>query len=125
MAQAPNGGEIEIWGDGEQTRSFLYIDECLEGTFRLMQSDCPEPLNIGSSEMISINGLAGKIISLSNKRVGIRHIDGPLGVRGRNSDNGLIWQRLGWKPTMPLDAGLEPTFDWIASQVDAPAVENV
>ena len=125
VAQAPNGGEIEIWGDGEQTRSFLYIDECLEGTFRLMQSDCSEPLNIGSSEMISINGLAGKIISLSNKRVGIRHIDGPLGVRGRNSDNSLIWQRLGWKPTMPLDAGLEPTFDWIASRVSESAPEKV
>ncbi len=125
VAQAPNDGEIEIWGDGEQTRSFLYIDECLEGTFRLMQSDCSEPLNVGSSEMVSINGLAGKIISLSNKRIGIRHIDGPLGVRGRNSDNGLILQRLGWKPTMPLDAGLEPTFNWIASQVEAPAVEKV
>jgi nucleoside-diphosphate-sugar epimerase len=124
VAQAPNGSEIEIWGDGEQTRSFLYIDECLEGTLRLMQSGCSEPLNIGSSEMISINGLAGKIISLSNKRIGIRHIEGPLGVRGLNSDNGLIWQRLGWKPTMPLDAGLEPTFNWIASQVEAQAAES-
>jgi GDP-D-mannose 3',5'-epimerase len=124
VAQAPNEGEIEMWGDGEQTRSFLYIDECLEGTFRLMQSDCSEPLNIGSSEMISINGLAHKIIALSNKRIGIRHIDGPLGVRGRNSDNALIWQRLGWKPTRPLDAGLEPTFNWIASQVDGAASEK-
>ena len=124
VAQAPNGGEIEIWGDGEQTRSFLYIDECLEGTFRLMRSDCSEPLNIGSSEMISINGLARKIIGLSNKRIGIRHVDGPLGVRGRNSDNGLIWKRLGWQPTMPLEASLEPTFNWIAMQVEATSVEK-
>ena len=95
-----------------------YIDECLEGTFRLMQSDCSEPLNIGSSEMISINGLAHKIIALSNKRIGIRHIDGPLGVRGRNSDNTLIKKVLGWEPEISLRTGLAKTYRWIEEQIE-------
>jgi len=117
VAQASDGGEIEIWGDGNQTRSFLFIDECLEGVRRLFESEFPGPLNIGSDEMVSINELAALVIAISGKRLRVRHIDGPLGVRGRNSDNRLIGQVLGWKPSLPLAAGLEKTYHWIASQI--------
>jgi nucleoside-diphosphate-sugar epimerase len=117
VAMVDSGGEVEIWGDGEQTRSFLYIDECLEGTLRLMRSDWTGPVNIGSEEMISINGLAETIADLAGKRITLRHVDGPLGVRGRNSNNTLIGQRLGWKPRAPLREGLKPTFEWIDLQV--------
>src|SRR4029077_13673199 len=106
VAMAPSGGEIEIWGDGKQTRSFLYIDECLEGVERLMQSEFTGPVNIGSDEMVSINQMAAMVIGISGKRLGIRHIDGPLGVRGRNSDNRLIAEKLGWRPSLPLRRGL-------------------
>ncbi len=119
VAQAPDGGEIEIWGDGCQTRSFLYIDECLEGVRRLVDSDFIGPVNIGSEEMVSINQLAELIMEIAGKHLRIRHIAGPLGVRGRNSDNRLISERLGWRPSLPLRAGLEKTYSWIAEQVRA------
>ena len=114
---AESGGEIEIWGDGLQTRSFLYIDECLEGSIRLMRSDCRDVLNIGSDEMISINGLAQMVAEIANKRVTTKHISGPLGVRGRNSDNRLIQERLGWRPRDPLKRGMAITYAWIEHQV--------
>jgi len=117
VAETPDGGEIEIWGDGKQTRSFLYIDECLEGVRRLMESDFEGPVNIGSDEMITINGLGEAIMSIAGKRLAIRHISGPLGVRGRNSDNRLILEKLGWVPTRPLQEGLEKTYAWIEKQV--------
>ena len=113
-----SNGEIEVYGDGKQTRSFLYIDECVEGIRRLMESDCTEPLNIGSDEVISINDFAQMIIDISKKEVVIKNIDVPqLGVRGRNSDNTLIKEKLGWSPTQPLRVGIEKTYKWIESQV--------
>lgn len=117
VAMTPNGGEIEIWGDGKQTRSFLYIDECLEGTLRLVRSDWTGPVNIGSEEIISIDGLADMVMDIAGKKLTKRHVSGPLGVRGRNSDNRLISQRLGWAPSQPLRAGLEKTYAWIAEEV--------
>ena len=117
VAKAENGGQIEVWGDGLQTRSFLYIDECLEGTIRLLRSDFEGPVNIGSEEMISINGLAEMVIGISNKQIEINNIPGPLGVRGRNSHNDLIEQKLGWKPSQPLSKGIEKTYNWILSQL--------
>ena len=119
VAEAKDGGEIEIWGDGKQTRSFLYIDECVEGVRRLMESDCSEPLNIGSEEMVTINQLAQIIMEVASKNLRIRHVPGPLGVRGRNSDNRLIAERLGWKPSRPLREGIEKTYRWIEQQVRA------
>jgi nucleoside-diphosphate-sugar epimerase len=117
VAMAEDGGEIEMWGDGKQTRSFLYIDECLEGVRRLMQSDWTGPVNIGSEEMVTINGLAELIMDIAGKSLRIKHIPGPLGVRGRNSDNSLIQEKLGWKPKQPLRTGLEITYKWIEEQV--------
>ena len=117
VAETPNGGEIEMWGDGTQTRSFLYIDECIEGVRRLMESDIIEPLNIGSDEMVSINTLAKMAMEIAGKNVNIKHIPGPLGVRGRNSDNRLIKEKLGWKPNWSLRKGLELTYNWISEQV--------
>jgi len=117
IAAAPENGEIEIWGDGEQTRSFLYIEECLDGVERLMGSDFEGPVNIGSEEMVTINRLAEVIMDIAGKRLSIRHIEGPLGVRGRNSDNRLIRERLGWAPSRPLREGLVKTYEWIAAQV--------
>lgn len=117
VAMAPDGGEIEIWGDGKQTRSFMYVDECLEGTLRLARSNWMGPVNIGSDEMVTINQLAEMIIGISGKKLSIKHIDGPLGVRGRNSDNRLIEKKLGWRPTKPLIEGIKSTFDWINKQV--------
>ncbi len=114
-----SGGRIEIWGDGEQTRSFLYIDECLEGVRRLMESDFTGPVNIGSEEMVSINQLAAIIMQVARKRLSIVHVPGPLGVRGRNSDNRLIRERLNWAPSQPLRQGLEKTYAWIEAQVHA------
>jgi len=117
VAEAPEGSLIEIWGDGKQTRSFLYIDECLEAVRRFMESDFAGPVNIGSEEMISINGLAELVMGIAGKELSIRHIPGPLGVRGRNSDNRLIADKLGWKPSRPLREGLQQTYEWIHSQV--------
>ena len=118
VAQAREGAEIEIWGDGKQTRSFLYIDECLDGVRKLMDAkDFFGPVNIGSEEMVSINQLAGTVIDLSDKKLKIRHIKGPLGVRGRNSDNRLLRQKLGWEPKMKLKDGLAFTYRWIKDQL--------
>ena len=113
VAMAEDGGKIEIWGDGEQTRSFLYIDECVEGTVRLTRSDWTGPVNIGSDEMVTINKLADMAMDISGKKLTKIHIEGPLGVRGRNSDNRLIEKKLGWRPVKPLKQGLEKTYRWI------------
>jgi GDP-D-mannose 3', 5'-epimerase len=118
VAQASNHGTIEIWGDGLQTRSFLYIDECLEGIRRLMDSNFTGPVNIGSDEMVTINQLAELAMDIAGKKLTIHNIKGPVGVRGRNSDNCLISEKLGWRPTRPLREGLEKTYAWIAGQVD-------
>jgi GDP-D-mannose 3',5'-epimerase len=118
VAEAGVGGEIEIWGDGRQTRSFLYIDECLEGIRRLMDSDFTGPVNLGSEEMVTINQLAYMVMEIAGKQLSIRHIPGPLGVRGRNSDNHLIQEKLHWRPSRPLREGLEKTYAWISGQVE-------
>ena len=110
IAMARDGEDIEIWGDGEQTRSFLYIDECVEGTVRLLRSNFAGPVNIGSQEMVTINQLVDIVADLDGKRIGKKHIPGPLGVRGRNSDNRLIREELHWAPSQPLRTGLEPTY---------------
>jgi GDP-D-mannose 3', 5'-epimerase len=117
VAEQTEGGEIEIWGDGEQTRSFLYIDECVEGTVRLMRSSFAGPVNIGSQEMVTIDRLVDLVADIAGKRIGKTHIAGPQGVRGRNSDNRLIRKKLHWQPTQPLRAGLDPTYRWIEAQV--------
>jgi nucleoside-diphosphate-sugar epimerase len=117
VAEASNRGEVEIWGDGLQTRSFLYVDECLEGTTRLLRSSFTGPVNVGSDEMVTINQLVELVADIAGKKLTIRHKDGPLGVRGRNSDNRLIKQRLGWAPTQSLRSGLEKTYAWIEQQV--------
>jgi len=117
VAKAENGGEIGMWGDGNQTRSFLYIDECLEGIRKLMDSDFTGPVNIGSEEMITINDLAEMIMNIAGKKLTIKHIEGPLGVRGRNSDNNLIFEKIGWKSTHPLSEGLKKTYCWIEEEV--------
>ena len=117
VAEAPDGGEIEIWGDGLQTRSFLFIDECLEGVRRLMESAFPGPVNLGSEEMVTINQLAEMVIGISGKKLRIRHISGPLGVRGRNSDNRLIREKLGWAPSRSLMEGLAKTYKWVSDEV--------
>jgi nucleoside-diphosphate-sugar epimerase len=121
VAEAAPDGEIEIWGDGRQTRSFLYIDECIEGVRRLMESNFTGPVNIGSEEMISINNLAFMIAGIAGKNITLRHIDGPLGVRGRNSDNRRIAEKLGWAPSRPLAEGIATTYKWIEAQVRAAA----
>lgn len=108
---------IEVWGDGKQTRSFLYIDECIEGTIRLMRSDFTGPVNIGSEEMVTIDQLAHMIMDIAGVQLEIRHIKGPVGVRGRNSDNTLVYEKLGWKPSEPLRKGMEITYRWIEDQV--------
>jgi GDP-D-mannose 3', 5'-epimerase len=118
VAETDDGGSIEIWGDGMQTRSFLYIDECIEGVRRLMESDFPGPVNIGSGEMVTINQLAEMAMEIAGKKLEIKHISGPLGVRGRNSDNRLISEKLSWKPSRALREGLETTYHWIHSQLE-------
>ncbi len=117
IAETPEGGAIEVWGDGQQTRSFLYIDECLEATCRLMRSGFSGPVNVGSEEMIRINDLARMVARVAGKSVLIRNIPGPLGVRGRNSDNRLIREKLGWAPAQPLEKGIALTYSWISEQV--------
>ena len=111
-------GSIEIWGDGNQTRSFLYIDECIEGIQRLIESDFEGPVNIGSDEMVTINQLVDIASEISNKKIEKLYIKGPLGVRGRNSDNKLIYEKLGWKPDYSLKKGIEKTYQWISAQID-------
>lgn len=117
VAEARDGGEIEIWGDGKQTRSFLYIDECLQGTIKIMRSDFTGPVNIGSEEMVTINQLADMVMKIAKKKLTKKHISGPQGVRGRNSDNRLIYEKLGWRPSQPLEVGLSKTYAWIEEQV--------
>jgi nucleoside-diphosphate-sugar epimerase len=119
VAEATDGGVIEMWGDGKQTRSFLFIDECLDGIKKLMDStDFRGPVNIGSEEMVTINQLAKMAMKIAGKKLTIQHIDGPLGVRGRKSDNTLIREKLGWEPSQPLFVGLEKTYTWIEKQVN-------
>ena len=117
VAMAKDGESIEVWGDGKQTRSFLYIDECIEAMLRLMESDFCGPVNIGSEEMIAINDFAQMAIDISGKDVTIKNIEGPEGVRGRNSDNALLGEKLGWVPSDTLREGMEKTYEWIAEQV--------
>ena len=117
VAMAKDGGEIEIWGDGKQTRSFLIVDECVEGVRRLMESDFSQPVNIGSEEMISINDFAKMIIGISGKTISLKNIPGPEGVRGRNSDNALIQEKLNWKPITPLKDGVKKTYNWIVGEI--------
>jgi GDP-D-mannose 3',5'-epimerase len=116
VARAKSGDSIEIWGDGTQTRSFLYIDECLEGVMRLTRSEFEGPVNIGSDEMVSINQLVDLVADIAGKKIVKHHIPGPTGVRGRNSDNRMISEKLGWRPTKPLKEGLEKTYRWIEAQ---------
>ena len=128
VAEAPEGSEVEVWGDGLQTRSFLYIDECVEAVLRLMESDFMGPVNIGSEEMVSINQLAQMTIDISQKKLGIHNIQGkefqkkygfkcPTGVRGRNSDNRLYREKIGWEVSQPLAVGMAKTYEWINQQV--------
>jgi len=128
-AETPDGDEIEVWGDGTQTRSFLYVDECVEAVIRLMNSDFAGPVNIGSEEMVTINQLAGMAIAISDKDIKIKNIEGeeffqkygfkcPLGVKGRNSDNKLYKEKIGWESPQPLSIGLKKTYNWIKSQID-------
>jgi nucleoside-diphosphate-sugar epimerase len=121
VAEAGDRGKIEIWGDGRQTRSFLYIDECIEGTLRIMHSGVVCPVNIGSEEMITINTLAEAIAAIAGKRIRLVHVPGPQGVRGRRSDNEFAREHLEWAPSMPLASGLEATYRWIAAQLSAAA----
>jgi GDP-D-mannose 3',5'-epimerase len=117
VAEINNNGSIEIWGDGKQTRSFLFIDECIDGIRKLMDSDFSGPVNIGSDEMVTIDELANIAIKISEKDVVINHIPGPQGVRGRNSDNTLIKQKLNWSPSQSLVTGIEITYNWIQNQL--------
>ena len=119
-------GEIEIWGDGEQTRSFTYIDDCLEGTLRLMDSDVAEPLNVGSEQLVTINQLVDIVESIADVKLKRRYkLDAPKGVRGRNSDNTLIRQRLGWAPSIRLEEGMRQTYEWIHAQMSSQAHRRV
>jgi nucleoside-diphosphate-sugar epimerase len=124
IAAARSGSEVAVWGDGEQTRSFLYVDECLEGTTRLIRSGFAGPVNIGSEEMVTINQLVDLVADIAGKRIIKMHVSGPQGVRGRNSDNRLIQQKLEWAPSLPLRNGMEITYSWIESQVGSNSVEE-
>ncbi len=117
VAEAEDGSYIEVWGDGKQTRSFLFIDECVEAVRRLVKSDFTGPVNIGSEEMISINDFARLTIEISGKNLSIRNIKGPTGVRGRNSDNHLLEEKIGWVPSLPLKKGMIETYNWVNKQV--------
>lgn len=118
VALAKNGGEIEVWGPGTQTRSFLYIDECIEGIHRIMNSDCKVPVNLGSERMISINDLVMLIAEIAGKKLAIKNIPGPIGVMGRTSDNKLIKETIGWSPDEDLEYGLKQTYEWINDQIN-------
>ncbi len=124
VATAEDGGEIEIWGDGKQTRSFLYVDECVEGSVKLMRSGFTGPFNIGSEEMISIDGLVDLVSAIAGKKLKKRHVPGPTGVRGRNSDNHLIREKLDWAPSAPLRLGLARTYEWVDRQVQGPEAKR-
>ena len=118
VAYCEDGGTIDMWGDGEQTRSFLYIDECIEATRRLMQSEFMGPVNIGSEEMVTINQLVATVAKVAGKTININHIDGPLGVRGRNSNNDLIREKLNWDYGMTLEQGISKTYQWILGEIE-------
>jgi GDP-D-mannose 3', 5'-epimerase len=118
IAVADEGGEIEVWGDGKQTRSFCYIDDCVEGIVRTMHSSCSEPLNMGTDHLVTVDELAHIIIGISGKQdLRIRHVQGPQGVRGRNSDNSKLAASLGWRPEITLEDGLAATYGWIKAKV--------
>src|SRR5204863_3996627 len=119
VAESDNGSFIEVWGDGKQTRSFLFIDECVEAVRRLMESDFTGPVNVGSEEMIAINDLVKMVAEVAQKEIKIKNIPGPTGVRGRNSDNKLIREKLNWAPSQPLVDGITKTYNWINNQVVA------
>lgn len=120
VAQTRDGGSVEIWGDGEQTRSFCYIDDCVEGIYRLMRSEYRDPLNLGRDRMVTINQLAEIIIEIAGRRdISLQHVPGPQGVRGRNSDNSRLREVLGWEPATPLETGLVPTYRWIEKMVSS------
>lgn len=121
IAMAQEGEAIEVWGDGEQTRSFCHVDDCVEGIYRIMNSDHPAPINLGTDRMVTINDLAEIIIGISGKSLSIEHVDGPQGVRGRNSDNTTLRETLGWEPEISLEQGLVGTYRWIEKQVAARA----
>src|SRR5207245_84541 len=131
VALAENGEQIEVWGDGEQTRSFMYVDDCVEGLIRIMASDCRDALNLGTDELVTINGLVDMIAKIAGKRLEkVHNLSGPQGVRGRNSDNSMLRRVLGWEPSIRLEQGLAVTYQWIESEVrtlpkyavEAPAV---
>jgi nucleoside-diphosphate-sugar epimerase len=118
-ALPPEGGVIEVWGNGAQTRSFLYVDECVEGLLRIMASDFAGPVNLGSEEMVTINELVDRVAEIADKAVEKRHVPGPIGVPGRNSDNRLLRSELGWEPCQPLTTGLRDTYAWIEGRIQA------
>ena len=120
VAEASSGGEIEVWGDGRQTRSFCYVDDCVEGIYRIMMSDYSRPLNLGTDRIVTIDELAQIVMKIAGKTdLRLRHVDGPQGVRGRNSDNSRIREVLGWEPSIQLDEGLDATYRWIERQIAA------
>lgn len=118
IAMAGNNGTVEVWGDGMQTRSFLFIDDCIDATIKLMRSDCKVIVNIGSDQLVSINDLVEIISDIAGKKIVKKHIDGPLGVRGRNSDNQLIKKELSWQPSITLKEGINQTYNWVIDQIN-------
>ncbi|MDO8689276.1 MAG: NAD-dependent epimerase/dehydratase family protein [Dehalococcoidia bacterium] len=118
VAMAPDGGFVEVWGDGKQTRSFMYIDDCVEGIYRIMQAGYSAPVNLGSTELITINALTELVIAISGKHLKIKNVPGPQGVRGRNSDNNELIRRLNWEPSIPLKVGMQKTYEWVLTQVN-------
>jgi GDP-D-mannose 3', 5'-epimerase len=121
IALAQDGGEIEVWGDGEQTRSFMYVDDCVEGLVRIMGSNHNLPLNLGTDELVTINELVAIVARIAGQRISKRHVIGPQGVRGRNSDNTRLREILGWEPSILLEQGLAVTYEWIRAQVRSKA----
>ncbi len=120
LALAADGDEIEVWGDGHQTRSFMHVDDCVEGIYRIMRSDYPHPLNLGTDELVTVNQLVDLVAGIAGKDIAKRHdLSKPQGVRGRNSDNGRLREALGWEPQIPLSEGLVPTYQWIESELKA------
>ena len=118
VALATDGDEIEVWGDGQQTRSFMHVNDCVEGIYRIMRSEYPHPLNLGTDELVTVNQLVDMVAEVAGKRIYKRHdLSKPQGVRGRNSDNSKIQQVLGWRPQIPLREGLAPTYRWIESEL--------